>query len=305
MTTTNTFTSYADQSGQAYNGTDLEQLNAQTNVIQSTKDPVSGLESVVLADGPFAYTTETYINSSIKDYRKQSSTAVTNTPFPVKVESGGFFNVRLPIKADYLIVPNTIDVSLEIELKVRQTDGVLRSVLAKDCLCPNDSLNPIANVRPYFDGKPVIAPGKAINQRQFGRVLSLITEKIDTVEEKNRRIRHSRTFFEGQKTADNRAGLTHSHIWVDKPALSDQQNPDPPVVNEKIIRIKTKNDAGKFSAQNTTLSNAVMDKFLFHLDLSHIPPFNQSVVYSRPCAEIILNLEFADFSDWLRVSIYI
>ena len=283
------FTNYEDQSGSKYNGTDLQQLNYETSVIETKRDPISGLDLVVLADGPFAYSTKTYLNDSIKDYRKIPSTSVTNTPFPVKVESGGYFDLRLPIKGDYFLVPNTLDLLIEIELKVRKQDGSLRAIEAKDCLVPNDGLNPLKNVRAYFDAKPTIASGKSINQRQYGRILSLITESIDR-ESKNRRIKRSRTFFEGQKTADNRGGLTHSHIWSDK-------------ANVKTIKFKSKAD-GTFSVQNSTLAKAITNKFIFHVDLSNIPPFNQGAVYSRPCSELYLNLEFCNFSDWLRVSLF-
>ena len=64
------FSAYNDKSGSSYNGTDLQQLNFETNVIHTSKDPLSGLESVVLSGGPFAYSTESYINGTISDFRK-------------------------------------------------------------------------------------------------------------------------------------------------------------------------------------------------------------------------------------------
>ena len=103
-------------------------------------------------------------------------------------------------------------------------------------------------------------------------------------------MRYSRTFFEGEKTSDNKTSKTHSHIW--KKAEGE---------SKKTPHVKTKDDAAPRSAQNITLAKAILETFQFHLDLNVIEPFNQGIIYSRPCEQIYLNLEFCNFADWLRV----
>lgn len=182
------FTAYDDKSGSVYNGTDLQQLNIETNIINTSKDSISGLESVVLSGGPFAYSTESYINATIADFRKVATSNVTNTPFPVRLTSGGSFDLRIPTKSDFFIIPNTLDVVVEAKLQVRNLNGTTRNMEESDCIVPNDSLMPVKNIRPYFEGKSTISSSKQINQRQFARVLELITE-VETREAKNRRIK--------------------------------------------------------------------------------------------------------------------
>ena len=54
------FTAYDDKSGSRYNGTNLHQFNIEIDFINTRKKSISGLESVVLSSGPFAYSTESY-----------------------------------------------------------------------------------------------------------------------------------------------------------------------------------------------------------------------------------------------------
>ena len=91
----NNFTSYNDKTGSSYNGTDLKQLNFETNVIKTTKDPVSGLESVVLSAGPFSYSSESYINASISNFRK--------VPWPTKYTAIYVTFKRLKLRGRLLI----------------------------------------------------------------------------------------------------------------------------------------------------------------------------------------------------------
>ena len=286
----NNFTSYNDKTGSSYNGTDLKQLNFETNVIKTTKDPVSGLESVVLSGGPFSYSSESYINASISDFRKVPTSNLTNTPFPVRLSSGGSLDLRIPTKSDYFIIQNSFDIVLEAKLLVRNPDGSTRNVQASDCLVPNDSLMPVKNVRPFFDGKPTIPDGKAINQRHFNRVLGLITEEKNR-DAKDRRIKSSRTYYENEKTLDNRDAKTHSHIWKQIGGKGG-----------KTIQIKTKSDPAPKSSQNIALAKSILEEFQFHLDLRNVEPFSQSMVYSRPCEQVYLKVEFCNFEEWLRVS---
>ena len=215
---------------------------------------------------------------------------LTNTPFPVRLSSGGSLDLRISTKSDYFIIQNSFDIVLKAKLLVRNSDGSTRNVQESDCLVPNDSLMPVKNVRPFFDGKPTIPDGKAINQRHFNRVLSLITEE-ENRDAKNRRIRYSRTYYEYEKTLDNRGAKTHSHIWKQSGGKG-----------QKTIQIKSKSDAAPRSTQNITLAKTILKEFQFHLDLRNVEPFSQSMVYSRPCEQVYLKVEFCNFGEWLKVS---
>ena len=74
-------------------------------------------------------------------------------------------------------------------------------------------LQPVKNIRPFFDSKSTIQPGKQLDQRNLGRMLKLLTESIDLLADK-RRQNYSRAFFESEKTLDNRGNKTHSHYWA-------------------------------------------------------------------------------------------
>ena len=72
-----------------------------------------------------------------------------------------------------------MSVTLDVQLYVRGSDGNRRAIEDKDLLVPVDMLQPVKNVRPIFDSKSTIQPGKQIDQRNLGRVLKLLTESTD------------------------------------------------------------------------------------------------------------------------------
>ena len=108
---------------------------------------------------------------------------------------------------------------------------------------------------------------------------------------RRRRIKSSRTYYENEKTLDNREAKTHSHIWKQIGGKGG-----------KTIQIKTKSDPAPKSSQNIALAKSILEEFQFRLDLRNVEPFSQSMVYSRPCEQVYLKVEFCNFGEWLRVS---
>ena len=285
---TKNFSSYADKNGDGFN--DLDDLAQDTNIVKIERDEASSLEKVVLNSGPFAFNSTTYLNDTVKDCLFVNSHSIKNQNFPVNVSSNGYFDVHIDLKSDYMLFPASMSVTLDVQLYVRGSDGNRRAIEDKDLLVPVDMLQPVKNVRPIFDSKSTIQPGKQIDQRNLGRVLKLLTESTDRLA-RLRRINYSRSFFETEKTADNIANKTHSHKWVTEGA-------------NKVIKIYDLGDkTGSSSYQNTYLSTVIKKAFQFRLDLSNVPPFNSAIVYSRPLESIVLSLEFCKFSDWLRIAV--
>ena len=105
---------------------------------------------------------------------------------------------------------------MDAQLYVRGSDGKngkRRNIEDCDLLIPVDILQPVRNVRPIFDSKSTIQPGKQIDQRPLGHVLRSITE-TEEQSARLRRINYSRSLFEKEKTSDNRMFKTHSHHWA-------------------------------------------------------------------------------------------
>ena len=243
---------------------------------------------MVLNNGPFQFNSQTYLNDTIKDCLFVNSKPVKNQNFPVNVSSSGFFDIHFDLKSDYFFYPASLAVTIDAQLFVRNSDGQRRAIEDRDLLVPIDMLQPVKNIRPFFDSKSTIQAGKQLDQRNLGRVLKLLTESIDPLAGE-RRQNYSRAFFETEKTMDNRASKTHSHYWTTEGG-------------KKKIKIYDLEASGS-SKQNTYLSSIVKDSFQFRLDLSHVPPFNSAVVYSRPLESVVLSLEFAKFYEWLRICV--
>ena len=178
---------------------------------------ISSLEKVVLNSGPFAFNSTSYLNDTVKDCLFVNSHPIKNQNFPVNISSSGYFDVHIDLKSDYMLFPASMAVTLDVQLYVRNTDGSRRSIEDKDCLVPIDMLQPVKNVRPILDSKSVIEGGRQIDQRNLGRVLKLINETTEQ-SARLRRINYSRSFFEPEKTVDNKANTTHSHKWVTEKA---------------------------------------------------------------------------------------
>ena len=279
------FSSYADKNGDGFN--DLDELAQDSNIVKIEKDEVSSLEKVVLNNGPFAFNSTSYLNDTVKDCLFVNSHPIKNQNFPVNISSNGYFDVHIDLKSDYMLFPASLSVTLDVQLYVRGSDGNRRVIQDADLLVPVDMLQPVKNIRPVFDSKSTIQPGKQIDQRNLGRVLRLLTETTEK-SARLRRINYSRSFFEQEKTVDNIGSKTHSHKWV-------AQN------GGKVIQIYNLGDEDS-SYQNTYLSKVIEDAFQFRLDLSNVPPFNSAIVYSRPLETIVLSLEFCKFSEWLRIA---
>ena len=289
-TETNNFSSYYDTSADAYSFNDQEQLVKNTDIIKVVRDETSGLEKVVLSNGCFQYNSETFLNDTIKDYLIYSSAPIRNQQLPVTVSSSGYFDITHNTKSDYFLWPPSFEVTINAQLFVVKANGTRRPITDADCLVPVDGLQPVKNVRPHFEGQGTIQQGKQIDQRSFSRVMKILTETMDPLAAK-RRENYSRSFFEPETTDNNKNYKTKSHSWkVVSPAT------------KKTLNIYELNEQGS-SYQNTYLSHVIKDAFQFRLDLSQVPPFNSAVLFSRPCENIALNLEFCKFSDWLRICI--
>ena len=288
---TKNFSSFGDKNSDAYGLNDLDQLAQDTNIVKVERDEISSLEKVVLNNGPFQFNSASYLNDTVKDCLYVNSQPVKNQNFPVNIPSNGHFDVHIDLKSDYMFFPASLSVTLDVKLYVRETDGTRRAIKDSDKLVPLDILQPVKNVRPVFDSRSAIQPGKQLDQRHLGRVIRLLTETTDHYAE-SRRINYSRSFFEKEKTSDNRSNKTHSHKWVTEGSGASAKT---------VPKIYTLNEANS-SYQNTYLSTVIKKPFQFRLDLSHVPPFNNAVVYSRPLETIILKLEFCKFSEWLRLA---
>ena len=287
---TTNFSAFYDKNSDSLAGNDLEQLAADTNIVKITRDETSGLESVVLNNGPFQFNSPTYLNDTIKDCLFVNSRQIKNQNFPINVTSSGYFDIHIDLKSDYFLYPNSLAVMIDAQLFVRGSDGTRRSIEDRDCLVPVDGLQPVKNIRPYFDTKSTIQPGKLLDQKSLGRVLRLLTETTD-IEARKRREIYSRSFFELEKTRDNRANKTHSHYWAKNGDTKEAKIYDPDGKNKAASR------------QNAYLSKVITDAFQFHLDLNHVAPFNTAVVYSRPLESVVLTLEFCKFHEWLRIAV--
>ena len=285
---TNNFSSYYDTNADAYSFNDQEQLVKNTDILKVDRDETSGLEKVVLSNGCFQYNNETFLNDTIKDCLRYHSAPIRNQPFPVTVSSSGYFDIFHNVKSDFFLYPPSLVVTIDAQLYVINTNGEKRAIKDSDCLVPIDGLQPVKNVRPMFEGKGTIQQGKQIDQRSLSRVMKLLTESMDPLAAK-RRQNYSRSFFEQETTANNKAYKTKSHIW--KAAKSGEK---------KTVHMYELNDPGS-SYQNTYLSHVIKEPFQFRLDLTQVAPFNSAILFSRPCSEFSLNLEFAKFSEWLRI----
>ena len=295
---TKNFSAFYDKNSDSLAGNDLEQLAADTNIVKITRDETSSLESVVLNNGPFQFNSPTYLNDTIKDCLFVNSKQLKNQNFPINVTSSGFFDIHFDLKSDYFFYPNSLSVMVDAQLFVRGSDGTRRAVEDRDCLVPVDTLQPVKNIRPTFDSKSTIQPGKLLDQKNLGRVLRLLTETTDPGARK-RRENYSRSFFEPERTRDNRANKTHSHRWVTSSEMSGASNEGG---GKKTVKIYDP-DAKGASRQNAYLSKVITDAFQFHLDLDHVAPFNTAVVYSRPLESVVLTLEFCKFHEWLRIGV--
>ena len=289
---TKNFSSFGDKNSDAYGLNDLDQLAQDTNIVKVERDEVSSLEKVVLNNGPFQFNSASYLNDTVKDCLYVNSQPIKNQNFPVNIPSNGYFDVHIDLKSDYMFFPASLSVTLDVQLYVRETDGTRRAIKDSDKLVPVDSLQPVKNVRPVFDSKSAIQPGKQLDQRNLGRVLRLLTETTEKWA-RLRRIKYSRSFFEKEKTSDNRANKTHSHKWVTEGAGQ---------AAKKVPKIYTLEETDS-SYQNTYLSTVIKKPFQFRLDLTNVPPFNNAVVYSRPLESVVLSLEFCKFSEWLRLAV--
>ena len=294
---TTNFSAFYDKNSDSLAGNDLEQLAQDTNIVQITRDETSSLESVVLNNGPFQFNSPTYLNDTIKDCLFVNSRQIKNQNFPLNVTSSGYFDIHFDLKSDYFFYPNSLSVMVDAQLYVRGSDGRRRSIQDRDLLVPIDTLQPVKNIRPTFDSKSTLRPGKLLDQKNLGRVLRLLTETTDP-EAKKRRENYSRSFFEPEKTQDNRTNKTHSHKWVNAPPSSENGGEN----TKKVVQMYNLDDNAA-SRQNTYLSKVIKDTFQFHLDLDHVAPFNTAVVYSRPLESIVLTLEFCKFHEWLRIAV--
>ena len=280
------FSSAYDTSGNTYSFNDLEQLAKDTNILQISKDETSGLEKICLINGCFEYNSETYLNDTIKDCLIHYTAPIKNQNFPVTVSNSNYFDIHFDLKSDYFFFPASLQVTIDAKLYVRNANGSRRAIQDADCLVPIDSLQPVKNIRPYFENNCTIPTGKPIDQRNLSRVMKILTETTDKLASK-RREKYSRSFFEMEKTNDNKEHKTHSHVWKE-------------VSSKKVIKIYDIG-ADNSSYQNTYLSKTIKEGFQFHLDFSQVPPFNSAILYSRPCESITLNLEFCKYNDWLRI----
>ena len=158
---TKNFSSYADKNGDGFN--DLDDLAQDTNIVKIERDEASSLEKVVLNSGPFAFNSTTYLNDTVKDCLFVNSHSIKNQNFPVNVSSNGYFDVHIDLKSDYMLFPASMSVTLDVQMYVRGSDGNRRAIEDKDLLVPIDMLQPVKNVRPIFDSKLTIQPGKQID----------------------------------------------------------------------------------------------------------------------------------------------
>ena len=280
------FSSTYDANGNAYSFNDLDQLASNSNILGVEHDPNTSLEKVVLSDGPFEFSNQSYINDTVKDYIQQETRALNNQNFPVTVSNSMKFDMQVDLKNDYFLFPASMQLTCQFQLYVKTSTG-RRAIRAYDKLCPLDGLMPVKNIMPCLDDQCTIPNHKTIDQRSLSRIMTILSETVN-VEAAERRIRFSRNYFEGETKARNAAGTTGSHKW---PATKSGQIELHPL--DSIPKTA--------SRQNTELAHAITDEFWCHLDLSKTPPFNNAVIYSRPCSKVSFTLDFGTFSEWLRI----
>lgn len=277
------FSSTRDVSGDSYSFNDLDQLSANSKILDVSKDTNSDLEKLVLKDGAFEFSSQSYINDSVRDILVHHTDTLSNQQFPITVSRCGQFNAIIDLKNEYFLFPSSLEITVELQLYV-STNGVRRAIAPTDLVCPLDALNPIRNVRACFDSFCTVSGNKHCDQRSFARVMQLITQTTDR-QAVSRRIKYARCYFEGESTADNNDSKSHSHKW-----------------NESTVELyDLANLPSDASKQNSYLCHAIKDEFLVHVDLSQVPPFNSAKIYSRPLSTIELNLDFGVFNDWLRI----
>ena len=281
------FSSTGDANGNSYTYSELDQLASSTSILDVKTDPLSSLDHVVLADGPFQFSHQSYINDTVLDILYGHSRKLNNVSFPVTVSDTNRFDFTIDVKSDYFQYPAGITLTATFQLKVEGTDGKRRPIVDEDLLCPLDGLCPIKNVYPRFDNVDVVPSHKVCDQRLFSRVMTLVSDTTD-VQARECRKRWSRTFFEGETREKNLSGKVGSHHWV-----ADKQGKLKPKIYDE--------GETHSSPQNQFLAEAAKDEFYVHFNLSQVPPFNSAVIYSRPCSTISFALDFGKFSDWLRI----
>ena len=280
------FSSTYDANGNAYSFNDLDQLASNSNILDVEHDPNTSLEKVVLSDGPFEFSNHSYINDTVKDYIQQETRALNNQNFPITVSNSMKFDMQVDLKNDYFLFPASMQLTCQFQLHVRTKSG-RREIRAYDRLCPLDGLMPVKNIMPCLDDQCTIPNHKTVDQRSLSRIMTILSETTN-VEAAERRIKFSRNYFEGETLKQNAQAQTRSHKWpVSK---SD------PIVLYPLNAIPT-----TASRQNTELAHAITDEFWCHLDLSKTPPFNNAVIYSRPCSKVSFTLDLGTFSEWLRI----
>ena len=275
----------ANASGQNFN--DLDQLAAHSNILSVERDSVSSLEKVVVGDGPFEFSTYSYINDTIKDYITVETRALNNQQFPVNVSNSTKFDCVVDIKNEYFLFPASLSLTCEFELSVVNAKGEKRAILDYDRLVALDGCMPVKNIYPCLDDQCTVMQNKTIDQRAFSRIITTLSQTLDA-QAVNRRKKH-RLYFEGETVTNNKLGKTRSHKW------------DPSAVG-KIKLYPLDNTPTAASKQNVTLAHTLKEPFMCPLDLTQTPPFNSAVIYSRPCSRITFTLDFGMFSEWLRIA---
>ena len=230
------------------------------------------MQAVSLTNGPYDYSQSSFINNTIKDFRKIHTSSLTNASLPVFVQPGSKFDIRLPLAGDYFFLPSTLEVSLIAQLFIKEDNGVFRKIEAKDGIVPTDGLNFVKNIRPQFDNFNVIPPSKECNQKLYNRIINLVTKSNDE-ETKKRSIEQNLKFFETEKLSDNKSALTHSHKYT-----------------STGIEFSASTDT-TFSQQNSTLAQSLTDEFVCQLDFSNIAPLDVAKIHSRPVENLLLSLE--------------
>ena len=280
------FSSTYDANGSAYSFNDLDQLASNSNILDVEHDPNTSLEKVVLSDGPFEFSNQSYINDTVKDYIQQETRALNNQNFPVTVSNSMKFDMQVDLKNGYFLFPASMQLTCQFKLYVKTKSG-RRPIRAYDKLCPLDGLMPVKNISPCLDDQCTIPNNKTIDQRSLSRIMTILSETTN-VEAAERRIRFSRNYFEGETVTQNGAAQTRSHKW-------------PNTESGQIELYPLNNIPETASRQNTELAHTITDEFWCHLDLSKTPPFNHAVIYSRPCSKVSFTLDFGTFSEWLRI----
>ena len=277
------FSSYNFDNTSSIEGQSLNQLIEDSSVLSVEKDPLTGIEKVCLQNGIYRYSTTAYINNTIRDNYIVNTKNITNLALPAEIPPAGKFTVKLELKDDCFFIPSSLEVFLILNLNVRDTAG-LRNIEAKDFLCGCDGLNPIKSIRPIFDQYSIIPTSKDLDQRLYNRLIALLTKPKNREASQDKDILEHLSFFETETCDDNKDGKTHSHKFVgaDDAGFLDLT------------------DAGA-SKQNIYLSKILTKKFVVKLDLENLAPFDINRLHTRPTRALDLQLEFSNFSDWLRL----